>query len=79
MSKNGLNVFEISYQRVKNLGDYETERFEAKVKVNENEDPAKKFKALKKFVCEKLDIDEDESSDDDYDEDDFMDFDDDDF
>jgi hypothetical protein len=42
------------YQRVKNLGNYETERVEVEVHVNEGENADRAFKAAKKYVDGKL-------------------------
>lgn len=40
----------ISYQRVKNLGNYESERFEATANVEDGDDPNGAYEALKAYV-----------------------------
>jgi hypothetical protein len=51
-----MQIESISYQRVKNLGNYESERFEASANVVEGEDPHTAFIALKRYVEANLGI-----------------------
>lgn len=44
------NLRTISYQRVRNLGNYESERLEAVLDLTEGEDPHVAFVRLKRFV-----------------------------
>lgn len=44
------NVTEISYRRVQNLGNYETETIEVKVSVPADEDPEDVFDNMKKWA-----------------------------
>jgi hypothetical protein len=45
-----MKIKEISYERVHNLGNYETERFGAVASVDDKEDSRDAFKSLKNFV-----------------------------
>lgn len=45
-----MKITSISYQAVKNLGNYESERLEATATVEEGEDPVEKTKELRRFV-----------------------------
>lgn len=49
-----MKITSISYQSVKNLGNYESERLEATATVEEGEDPALLIKNLRKFVHAQL-------------------------
>lgn len=49
-----MKISSISYQAVKNLGNYESERLEATATVEEGEDPALLIKNLRKFVHAQL-------------------------
>lgn len=51
-----MNIQTISYQRVQNLGNYESQRFEATANVVEGEDPQVAFEALKAYVESQLGI-----------------------
>ena len=61
MSKLKINT--ITYQRVKNLGNYETERLEVSISIDENEDPDFALKKLKFWVDKKLSLIEKPSKD----------------
>ena len=50
----------ITYQRVKNLGNYEFERLEMTIQIDEGEDEQKAIQALKQKVLVGLNIDEEE-------------------
>ncbi len=45
-----MKITSISYQAVKNLGNYESERLEATAIVEDGEDPVEKTKELRRFV-----------------------------
>ena len=70
-----MKITSISYQAVKNLGNYESERLEANADLEEGSDPVEEVKNLRRFVHWQL-IDppdigkkrEDVPDDDDYDE-----------
>lgn len=47
-------ITSISYQAVKNLGNYESERLDATATVSDGEDPALLIKKLRKFVHAQL-------------------------
>jgi len=47
-------IKKVLYQRVKSLGNYETERVEVEVALNEGEDANAAFNAAKKYVNGKL-------------------------
>jgi hypothetical protein len=49
-----MRITEIKYQRVKNLGNYETERVEMVAIVDENDDPKFVFEWLKMIVEQNL-------------------------
>lgn len=51
-----MHLTAITYQRVKNLGNYESERFEATAHVDEGEDPDGAYEALKAYVERHLGI-----------------------
>ena len=53
-----MNIKTISYQRVKNLGNYESERLEATADVPEGEDPRVCFVRLKRYVEAQLNIEQ---------------------
>ena len=57
-----MKVKTISYQRVKNLGNYESERMEMTVEVNEDEDINLAVKTLKEYVLQGLDINPDDGN-----------------
>lgn len=48
----------ITYQRVKNLGNYESERLKITVELNEDEDVDKAIADLKTKACEALGLTE---------------------
>ena len=52
-----MEVKTITYQRVKNLGNYESERIEMTAEIYEDESPAEAAENLKEIVLEALDID----------------------
>lgn len=49
----------IVYARLKNLGDFENERLEAEVTIQDNEDAIKEMRRLRRWVNKQLEIDED--------------------
>jgi hypothetical protein len=49
-----MKIETISYKRVKNLGNYQTETFEATATIAEEEDPHKACEELKAFVWAQL-------------------------
>jgi CO dehydrogenase/acetyl-CoA synthase gamma subunit (corrinoid Fe-S protein) len=49
-----LKIKELSYRRVHNLGNYETEALEVIAVVNETDDPEKIYDAMKRFTENKL-------------------------
>ena len=49
-----MKIKEISYKRIKNIGNYENESLEVIAQVEDNEDPNKVFENLKHFVFVKL-------------------------
>lgn len=49
-----LNIKEMSYRRIINLGNYETASLEVKISLDEKEDPDETFETLKGFVENKL-------------------------
>lgn len=51
-----MKIIEIMYQRVNNLGNFETERLEAKATISEDESPAEALSTLKRWVEVKLGI-----------------------
>jgi hypothetical protein len=51
-----MHISKVTYQRVKNLGNYETERVEVEVALNEDENADKAFTAAKQYVNGKLDL-----------------------
>lgn len=51
-----MKITKITYQRVKNLGNYESERLEIEVETNEKENYESKVKEMKKFVEKNLNI-----------------------
>lgn len=51
-----MKVKTITYQRVKNLGNYESERFEMTAEVYEDESPTEVAENLKEMVEDALDI-----------------------
>ena len=51
-----MKVKTITYQRVKNLGNYESERLEMTVEVYEDESPTEVAENLKEMVEDALDI-----------------------
>lgn len=51
-----MHISKVTYQRVKNLGNYETERVEVEVQLNEGEDANAAFNAAKKYVNGKLNL-----------------------
>lgn len=53
-----MKITEIEYQRVQNLGNYETQRLSAKGVIEEGEDVDKSFKKLKRYVNKQLRIEE---------------------
>lgn len=53
-----MKITEIEYQRVQNLGDYETQRLSAKGVIEEGENINKSFKKLKRYVNKQLHIEE---------------------
>ncbi len=58
-----MKVTEIRYQRVKNLGNYETERVEVVGLVDETETPEEIFCVLKDMAEQFLDLNEPEDMD----------------
>jgi hypothetical protein len=48
----------ITYQRVKNLGNYESERIELTVELSEDDNFKESFDLIKKKACEALKIDD---------------------
>ena len=62
-----MKIQTISYKRVKNLGNYQSESLEASAEVEESEDPLKAFSDLRAWVLLQLDIDiKPNAEDDDY-------------
>lgn len=55
---NDLNVTEITYSRLRNLGNYENEKLDITVHVNENESPENIVKKLRELVKQYLNIKE---------------------
>ena len=51
-----LKITEFTYGRVKNLGNYETERMEITCTVDEKEDAAELFKLARGFVRKQLNL-----------------------
>jgi hypothetical protein len=51
-----MRITEISYQRVKNLGNYETERVEMVAEVNEGEDVNTVYTYLRDMVNKALGV-----------------------
>lgn len=49
-----MKIRAIEYQRVHNLGHYESERLTASADVDDREDPAQVFEQLKQWVCTRL-------------------------
>lgn len=49
-----MHVSRISYQRVVNLGNYQSERLEAEMTVSESDDPAEAVARLRAFVLGQL-------------------------
>lgn len=49
-----INIKEISYRRLVNLGNYETAAIEVKAELNEGDDPDEVFASLKEFSDEKI-------------------------
>lgn len=45
-----MKITSISYQAVKNLGNYESERLEASANVEDGSDPVEEVKNLRRFV-----------------------------
>lgn len=56
-----MQITEVRYQRVKNLGNYETERCELVALVDEDENPKEVFVDLRDMAEEFLDLNEDEN------------------
>lgn len=55
---NDINVKEITYSRLHNLGNYENEKLDITVYVNENESPENIIKKLRCLVKQYLNIEE---------------------
>jgi small-conductance mechanosensitive channel len=55
-----MNIKTISYQRVKNIGNYESERFEMTVEINNDENVEDAIATLKAIVNKALNIAEDD-------------------
>ena len=55
-----MEVKTITYQRVKNLGNYESERLELTVELDENDKPEIAIAILRNKVLDALDIQENE-------------------
>lgn len=53
-----MRVKELSYGRVSNLGNYETERLECTVELEEGDSPKEALNRARKFVHTNLDIEE---------------------
>ena len=51
-----MEVKTITYQRLKNLGNYESERMELTAELNENDDVDDAIASLKNLVLESLDL-----------------------
>lgn len=49
-----LKIKEMSYRRVHNLGNYETETLEVVAVINEKDDPEKIYDAMVRFVENQL-------------------------
>lgn len=50
----------ISYKRIKNLGNYETETLEITAEIDENESPSEAINQIRKLVLDGLKISESE-------------------
>jgi len=46
----------VSYKRIKNLGNYESEHLEVFAEIDENEDPSEASQKLREFVAEQLQV-----------------------
>lgn len=51
-----MKVKTITYQRVKNLGNYESERLEITAEINEGEKPQEAIERLRELVLNRLNI-----------------------
>jgi hypothetical protein len=51
----------ITYQRVKNLGNYESERLELSVELNEDDDVDDAIDLLKSIVLKSLDLEDNQA------------------
>lgn len=51
-----MKIQTITYKRVKNLGNYQSESVEATALVEESEDPGKAYDSLREWILRKLDI-----------------------
>lgn len=52
-----MKIETITYKRVKNIGNYQSEAFEASATIREGEDPQEASQDLIAFVLAQLDID----------------------
>ena len=51
-----MKIKTITYQRVKNLGNYESERIELSAELSENDNFEESFNSLKEKACKALNI-----------------------
>lgn len=51
-----MKIKTVSYKRIKNLGNYESEHLEVFAEVDENEDPSEASQKLREFVAEQLQV-----------------------
>jgi len=51
-----MNIKSVSYKRIRNLGNYESEHLEVFAEVDEGEDPGEVSQKLREFVAEQLQV-----------------------
>jgi len=51
-----MNIKTVSYKRIKNLGNFESEHLEVFAEIDENEDPSEASQKLREFVSDQLQV-----------------------